>query len=142
GQRELYSGFEFARADFQCLRPVEIFSFMGRKLLGLINFDAAVFYEADLTEGIVKAVHTVGAAGASLLDLNLTLEQKLTGWVAANNQALCNLPPFPDFLNCPEPKPAFQVSAIAPVNRKGAVLAAISLYLTDCIKFNDDKFFR
>src|SRR5439155_19343698 len=26
-QRELYSVFEFARADFQCLRPAEIFSF-------------------------------------------------------------------------------------------------------------------
>src|SRR5438093_12183261 len=27
-QRELYSVFEFARADFQCLRPAELFSFM------------------------------------------------------------------------------------------------------------------
>jgi diguanylate cyclase (GGDEF)-like protein/putative nucleotidyltransferase with HDIG domain len=141
-QRELYSVFEFARADFQCLRPVEIFSFMGGKLQGLINFDAAVFYEADLTEGIVRAAHTVGPAGANLLNLNLNLEQKLTGWVAANNQALCNLPPFPDFLNCPEPKPAFQVSAIAPLNRQGEVFGAISLYRTDANKFTEEEFRR
>src|SRR5439155_13858421 len=89
-QRELYSVFEFARADFQCLKSAEIFSFMGGKLQGLINFDAAVFYEADLTQGLVKASHTVGPSGTELSDLNLTLEQKLTGWVAANNQALCN----------------------------------------------------
>ena len=141
-QRELYSVFEFTRADFQCLKPVEIFSFMGGKLVGLINFDAAVFYEADLTKGIVKAAHTVGAAGATLLDLKLNLEQKLTGWVAANNQALCNLPPFPDFLNCPEPRPAFQVSAIAPLNRHGEVFGAISLYRTDAKKFTEEEFRR
>ena len=47
-QHELYSIFEFARADFQSLRPIKIFSFMGRKLEHLIDFDAAVFYEADL----------------------------------------------------------------------------------------------
>src|ERR1051326_6297966 len=141
-QRELYSLLEFARADFQCLRPTEIFSFMGGKLSGLISFDAAVFYEADLTKGIVKAAHTVGAAGATLLDLKLNLEQKLTGWVAANNQALCNLPPFPDFLNCPEPRPAFQVSAIAPLNRHGEVFGAISLYRTDAKKFTEEEFRR
>src|SRR5262249_7540360 len=38
-QRELYSVFEFARADFQCLRPVEIFSFMATKLQSLIDFE-------------------------------------------------------------------------------------------------------
>jgi diguanylate cyclase (GGDEF)-like protein/putative nucleotidyltransferase with HDIG domain len=141
-QRELYSVFEFARADFQCLKPVEIFSFMGAKLQGLINFDAAVFYEADLTEGVVRAAHGVGAATHNLLGLNLGLEQKLTGWVAANNQALCNLPPFPDFLNCEEPKPAFQMSAIAPLNRHGEVLGAISLYRKDQTKFTEEEFRR
>jgi diguanylate cyclase (GGDEF)-like protein/putative nucleotidyltransferase with HDIG domain len=141
-QRELYSVFEFARADFQCLKSIEIFSFMGAKLQGLINFDAAVFYEADLTECVVKAAHTVGGATENLLGLNLGLEQKLTGWVAANNQALCNLPPFPDFLNCPEPKPTFQISAIAPLNKHGEVLGAISLYRKDQMKFTEEEFRR
>ena len=141
-QRELFSVFEFARADFQCLKPVEIFSFMGAKLQGLVNFDAAVFYEADLTQGVVRAAHAVGAATDNLLGLNLGLEQKLTGWVAANNQALCNLPPFPDFLNCEEPKPVFQLSAIAPLNRHGEVLGAISLYRKDQTKFTEEEFRR
>jgi diguanylate cyclase (GGDEF)-like protein len=141
-QRELFSVFEFARADFQCLKPVEIFSFMGAKLQGLVNFDAAVFYEADLTQGVVRAAHAVGAATDNLLGLNLGLEQKLTGWVAANNQALCNLPPFPDFLNCEQPKPVFQLSAIAPLNRHGEVLGAISLYRKDQTKFTEEEFRR
>lgn len=88
------------------------------------------------------AAHIVGPASANLSDLNLTLEQKLTGWVAANNQALCNLPPFPDFLNCPEPKPAFQMSAIAPLNRQGEVLGAISLYRKEADKFTEEEFRR
>ena len=141
-QRELYSVFEFARADFQCLRPAEIFSFMGGKLQALVGFDAAVFYEADLTRGVVTAAHAAGAATENLLGLNLGLEQKLTGWVAANNQALCNLPPFPDFLNCDEPRPDFKISAIAPLNRHGEVFGAISLYRRDSVKFTDEEFRR
>jgi diguanylate cyclase (GGDEF)-like protein/putative nucleotidyltransferase with HDIG domain len=140
-QRELYSVFEFARADFQCVTPTEIFAFMGRRLEALIRFDAAAFYAADLTQGVVTAVHTVGDS-EGLSGLTLPLEQKLTGWVAANNQALCNLPPFPDFLNCTEPRPAFQMSAIAPMNRRNHVFGAISLYRSDSAKFDDEEFRR
>jgi diguanylate cyclase (GGDEF)-like protein len=115
---------------------------MGGKLEALINFDAAVFYEADLTQGLLEAAHTAGPMGPTVSGLNLNLEQKLTGWVAANNQALCNLPPFPDFLNCPDPKPDFQMSAIAPLNRQGEVLGAISLYRKDAKKFTEEEFRR
>ena len=87
-------------------------------------------------------VHAIGPSGTNLLGLNLRLEQKLTGWVAANNQALCNLPPFPDFLNCDDPKPVFQVSAIAPLNRQGEVLGAISVYRKEARKFTEEEFRR
>lgn len=141
-QRELYSVFEFARAEFHCLTPTEIFSFMGRRLSHLIDFDTAVFYAADLANGVVTAAHAIGQSAEFFQTLSLPLEQKLTGWVAANNQSLCNLPPFPDFLNFPEPKPAFQISAIAPMNRQNHVLGAISLYRKDIIKFTDEEFRR
>jgi diguanylate cyclase (GGDEF)-like protein/putative nucleotidyltransferase with HDIG domain len=141
-QRELYSVFEFARAELQCLQPVEIFAFMGRRLEALISFDAGAFYAADLTNGMIQAVHTMGAHAHTLEGLTLLLEQKLSGWVAANNQALCNLPPFPDFLNCPEPKPTFEMSIIAPMNRSNEVFGAISLYRKESTKFTDDEFRR
>src|SRR5207244_12955802 len=127
-QRELYSIFEFDRAEIQCLTTKDVFAFMASKLPRIIPFDAAAFYAARLTEGTVVAEHVVGNETQALSGLTLTLEQKLTGWVAANNQALCNLPPFPDFLHCDEPKPRFHFSAIVPLNRNGAVLGAISLY--------------
>jgi diguanylate cyclase (GGDEF)-like protein/putative nucleotidyltransferase with HDIG domain len=141
-QRELYSVFEFAQADFHCLTPGEIFSFMGRRLANLIHFDTAVFYSASLEEAVVAAAHSIGQNSEFFEDLKLPLEQKLTGWVAANNQSLCNLPPFPDFLNFTEPKPAFQISAIAPINRHNEVLGAVSLYRTDNVKFTDEEFRR
>src|SRR5439155_2760938 len=141
-QRELYSAFEFARADFQCLTPNEIFSFMGRRLEALIHFDAGAFFAADLTKGVVNAVYVLGDGSQDLQGLSLPLEQKLTGWVAANNQALCNLPPFPDFLNCTQPRPEFGISAIAPMNRHNHVLVAISLYRKDSAKFTDEEFRR
>jgi diguanylate cyclase (GGDEF)-like protein/putative nucleotidyltransferase with HDIG domain len=141
-QRELYSVFEFVRADFHCLTSTEIFSFMGRRLSKLIDFDTAVFYAADLTKGIISTAHSLGEDTYLFDGLNLLLEQKLSGWVAANNQSLCNLPPFPDFLNIPEPKPAFQISAIAPMNRHNEVLGAISLYRKVAIKFTDEEFRR
>ena len=72
----------------------------------------------------------------------MPLEQKLTGWVAANNQSLCNLPPFPDFLSCDEPRPSFQMSAIAPMNRQKEIFGAISLYRQDQMKFTEEEFRR
>jgi diguanylate cyclase (GGDEF)-like protein/putative nucleotidyltransferase with HDIG domain len=140
-QREFYSIFEFVRAEFQYLTAKEIFSFMGVKLRNLIHFDTGVFFTADLNKGLVLAEHVVGA-DEGLLGLGLELEQKLTGWVAANNQALCNLPPFPDFLKCDGPRPTFQLSAIAPLNRHGEVLGAISLYRKDSNKFTEEEFRR
>ncbi|MBI4446112.1 MAG: diguanylate cyclase, partial [Acidobacteria bacterium] len=141
-QRELYSVFEFARAGFQCLKPKEVFSFMGAKIENLVDFDAAAFYLANLEEGSVVAEHVVGTDGRDLRGLTLTLEQKLTGWVAANNQALCNLPPFPDFLKCVDPRPSFELSAIAPLHRHGEVLGAISLYRKGTTKFTEEEFRR
>lgn len=141
-QRELYSVFEFARAGFQCLRPKEVISFMGAKIESLVDFDAAAFYLANPEEGSVVAQHVVGTDDQDLRGLTLRLEQKLTGWVAANNQALCNLPPFPDFLKCNDPRPDFQLSAIAPLNRHGEVFGAISLYRKGTTKFTEDEFRR
>src|SRR5262249_23463172 len=121
---------------------IEVFSFMGRRLENLVGFDVAVFYAADLTTGTIKAARVVGQGGESFEGLTLPLEQKLSGWVAANNQGLCNLPPFPDFLSCPVPKPSFQISAIAPMNYQGEVVGAISLYRTNPIKFTEAEFRR
>ena len=141
-QRELYSVFEFAQADFHCLTPLEVFSFMGRRLINLIKFDTAVFFDADLSKGVVVAAYSIGDKAQFFEGLSLPLEQKLTGWVAANNQSLCNLPPFPDFLNFTEPKPALQISAIAPINWQNEVLGAISLYRNEAVKFTEEEFRR
>src|SRR5436309_3244133 len=86
--------------------------------------------------------HVVGHEIEGLVGLRLGLEQKLSGWVAANNQSLCNLPPFPDFLKCKDPQPVFQISAIAPMNRDGKVLGAISLYRKQNEKFSEESFRR
>jgi diguanylate cyclase (GGDEF)-like protein/putative nucleotidyltransferase with HDIG domain len=141
-QRELYSVFEFVRADLQCLSPAEIFSFMGRRLERLIEFDGGLFYLADLAQGTVTGVYALGKFSSGLDGLTLMLEQKLTGWVAANNQALCNLPPFPDFLKSDDPRPAFQMSAIAPMNRNDQILGAVSLYRLEQKKFTEEEFRR
>jgi len=141
-QRQLYSIFEFTRAGIQYLTPKDVFTFMASKVSDLVAFDAAVFYTANLSEGTVTAAHVVGRDTKGLSGVTLRLEQKLTGWVAANNQALCNLPPFPDFLQCEEPKPTFQVSAIVPMNRTGTVFGAISLYRKENLKFTEEEFRR
>lgn len=140
-QAQLFSAFEFARANIQCLTPRDVFAFMGRKLEDLVAFDAAVFYLADLERGVVVAEHVIGQEGLQLRGLTLPLEKKLTGWVASNNQPLCNLPPFPDFLGA-SVQPRFEISAIAPMNRNGMIWGAISLYRVDKTKFSEEEFRR
>jgi diguanylate cyclase (GGDEF)-like protein/putative nucleotidyltransferase with HDIG domain len=141
-QRELFLVFEFVRGEFGCLSKEEIFSFIGERLKNLVRFDVAVFYAADLTSGTLIATHIVGEEHTGLRGLTIRLEQKLSGWVAANNQSLCNLPPFPDFLACENPRPSFQISAIVPMNCRNEVFGAISVYRSQQVKFTDEEFRR
>jgi diguanylate cyclase (GGDEF)-like protein/putative nucleotidyltransferase with HDIG domain len=141
-QRDLFAVFEFARADIQFLSAKDVLLFMGSKLKDLIPFDAGVFYVADLENSCVVAEHVFGQDSGPIQNYRLPLEQKLSGWVAANNQSLCNLPPFPDFVNWVGESPSFQLSIIAPMNKGGVVLGAVSLYRKEKAKFTDDEFRR
>jgi diguanylate cyclase (GGDEF)-like protein len=141
-QSHLFSAFEFARANIQCLSASDVFAFMGRKLEQLVAYDAAVFFLADLENGRIVAEHVQGAETAGLLKLALPLEKKLSGWVASTNQSLCNLPPFPDFMGCAGDRPAFEMSAIAPMNSNGVVWGSISLYRKQKTKFSEEEFRR
>jgi diguanylate cyclase (GGDEF)-like protein/putative nucleotidyltransferase with HDIG domain len=139
-QRQFYSIFEFARGGIQCLSQKDVLLFMGTKLSELLTFDAAAFFVADLQAGAVVAEHVIGRDAGLLDRLTLPLEQKLSGWAAANNQALCNLPPFPDFMHYTGEKPSFQLSAIAPMNQNGSVFGAITLYRNEKTKFTEEEF--
>ncbi|HZI85430.1 MAG TPA: HD domain-containing phosphohydrolase, partial [Pyrinomonadaceae bacterium] len=140
-QAHLFSAFEFARANIQCLTPNDVFAFMGRKLDELVQYDAAVFFLADLENGNIVAQHVQGAATSGLKNLTLPLEKKLSGWVASNNQSLCNLPPFPDFMGIDNP-PSFEMSAIVPMNAGGVICGAVSLYRKEKTKFSEEEFRR
>ena len=140
-QSHLFSAFEFARANIQCLTTNDVFAFMGRKLEELVAYDAAVFFLADLENGTIVAEHVQGNESAGLKKLTLPLEKKLSGWVASTNQSLCNLPPFPDFIGT-DCQPAFEISAIVPMNSNGVVWGAISLYRKTKTKFSEEEFRR
>ena len=141
-QSHLFSAFEFARANIQCLNTNDVFAFMGRKLEELVVYDAAVFFLADLENGTIVAEHVQGSETVGLKNLTLPLEKKLSGWVASTNQSLCNLPPFPDFMGCTEYQPTFEMSAIVPMNTNGVVWGAISLYRKAKTKFSEEEFRR
>ena len=141
-QSHIFSAFEFARANIQCLNTNDVFAFMGRKLEELVTFDTAVFFLADLENGTIVAEHVLGSEVTGLKKLTLPLEKKLSGWVASTNQSLCNLPPFPDFKGCTGDQPSFEISAIAPMNANGIVWGAISLYRKQKTKFSDEEFRR
>lgn len=139
-QIELYSIFEFVRSA-RALQIKDILAFVGMKLERLIPFDAAVFYLVDLDTDAVIPSHVIGRAADSIpTDTVLPLDQKLSGWVAANNQALSNLPPFPDFRNFSSPKPHFEMSAIAPMNDHGNIVGSLALYRQEKKKFSDQEF--
>ena len=118
----------------------DVLAFVGIKLERLIRFDAAAFYLADLDRGIVTPGHVLGKGKRVIKNVTLPLDQKLSGWVAANNQALSNLPPFPDFLNVEDPKPAFEISSIVPMNHRGVVIGSLALYREEKTKFTDLEF--
>lgn len=131
---------EFVRADFLHLPITEWLEFVGRRLQRLVSFDAAVFYLADLANGVLTARYVTGSAAKGLEGITINLEQKLTGWVAANNQPLCNLSPISDFINYPKMAQVFSMSAIAPMNAHSRIIGAISLYRSESSTFTDQDF--
>ncbi len=139
-QRELFSILQFTRNDGVFVTEKDILIFMGSKLESLITFDAGVFYIADLENGLIVARHVVGSAGAEVASMALKLEQKLSGWVAANNQSLTNLPPFPDFLTIEGFRPSFENSCIVPLNKNGVVFGALAIYRKQKLFFSDEEF--
>ena len=139
-QAELYSVFEFIRTA-RSLQARDILAFIGFKLEALIPFDAAVFYLANVDEDVVQPMHVVGSMAHLIRkDISLPLDQKLSGWVAANNQALSNLPPFPDFRTLSDPKPQFEMSSIVPMNHRGTIIGSLALYRSEKTKFTDQEF--
>jgi GGDEF domain-containing protein len=133
---------QFSRGSLVGIFPEDVLTIMGNRLEKILDFDAGVFYIADLETGTVVAKHVMGLDGAPLKDLSLSLEHKLSGWAAANNQALFNLPCFPDFIHHPDTGKDFQLCSVAPINRDGDVLGALTVYRREAEKFTESEFRR
>jgi hypothetical protein len=99
-----------------------------------------VFYLADASSQQLIAYFVSGPGSIPLQGMTISLGRKLSGWVADQNCALLNLPAFPDCASLSEPRPIFEMCAIAPLNWNGQVLGALSLYRVLKEKFSKEEF--
>lgn len=141
-QENLRAVLTLARNEAQFLAQKDILLVMGSRLADLVRFDAAVFYVAHLDSGTIVSEHAIGPDAAYAQNITLNLDHKMSGWAAANNQTLNNMPAVHDFKNYPEAAQTFKISAIAAMNRQGSVVGAITLYRREFTKFGEDEFRR
>jgi diguanylate cyclase (GGDEF)-like protein/putative nucleotidyltransferase with HDIG domain len=63
---------------------------IAKHLKRLIPFSVCIFYLKDRNTDELEATHAVGDRATELLGVRIALGQRLSGWVAANRQTICN----------------------------------------------------
>ncbi|MGB7218631.1 MAG: HD domain-containing phosphohydrolase [Vicinamibacterales bacterium] len=111
---------------------------IGEYLKQLIPFSVCVLYVNDITTAELEAAHVVGDAWASVKGLRIPIGQKLSGWVAANRQAISNSDPTLDLGVLAQGLPSQLRSCLSvPLLFKDELIGVLTLYSTTLNGFDD-----
>src|SRR5579871_245429 len=99
-----------------------------------------VFYLFDVSSGQLEAKHAIGESAETIRGLRINLGQRLSGWVAAHRQTICNSDPVLDFGDAARFKGEELRSCLSTPLRADAesVVGVLSIYSNQSNAFNDD----
>jgi putative nucleotidyltransferase with HDIG domain len=105
----------------------------------LISFTQAALFLYDVTSDELVVEHTVGEAAGSISGLRVPLGQRLSGWVAANRQAIVNSDPTLDLGEAARaPSSRLQSCLSVPAMSGGdRLVAVLTIYSTSENGFSD-----
>jgi diguanylate cyclase (GGDEF)-like protein/putative nucleotidyltransferase with HDIG domain len=99
-----------------------------------------VFYVLDSATGQLEARHAIGEGAENVRGLRINLGQRLSGWVAAHRQTICNSDPVLDFGEAVHLKSGILQSCLStPLCSNGdALVGVLSVYANAPAAFNED----
>jgi diguanylate cyclase (GGDEF)-like protein/putative nucleotidyltransferase with HDIG domain len=135
---EMLSLYELARTLAGQVSLGDAGDVIAKHLRRLIPSSLCVFYVYDQRADELVAEHVVGDA-AFVKGLRIPLGQRLSGWVAANRQTICNSDPALDFGHEARSNTAPLRSCLStPLLSKDKLVGVLSLYSSESAAFNDD----
>jgi transcriptional regulator with GAF, ATPase, and Fis domain len=111
---------------------------LASNLLRTVTANAtAVWYLIDPVRSELVVAHASGAAAASFRGLTMAIGSRVTGWVAANRQAIVNADPV---LDCGGPsEPALHSCLSVPLTTGDSVVGVLTLYAPHSKAFTEDQ---
>lgn len=112
---------------------------IARHLQRLTRASLSVVYSYDASASAIEIIQAVGHGASLVHALRIPLGQRLSGWVAANRQTICNSDPKLDFGALPGSDALDLRSSIStPVIKEGQLVAVLTLYSEESDRFRDD----
>lgn len=137
---EMLTLYELARSLAGQVSVKDAADVIANHLRRLIPFSLAVFYLVDGRTGDIEACHAIGEAADIAKGLRIQIGQRLSGWVAAHRQTICNSDPVLDFGDVGRSKPLALKSCLssALLADDHELVGVLTLYSRDVNAFSED----
>lgn len=111
---------------------------LGAQLCKLTPASLCAVYTHDVHTGDLVLTHAFGAAGSGLRGVRMAIGERLSGWVAANRQSICNSDAALDLAMIEPPLPVlFQSCLSTPLVASDSLVGVLSLYAQGSQAFVD-----
>jgi putative nucleotidyltransferase with HDIG domain len=136
---EMQTLYELARAVAKQTNLTDTTDVFARHLKRLIPSSLCVVYVFDPSTDDIEARHAVGDGAALVRGIRMTLGTRLSGWVAANRQTICNSDPVLDLGDAARSHALNLRSCLStPLISGDTLLGVIALYSSELNAFNEN----
>ena len=126
--REVQAIYELSQNVGKILDVPETLALLGAKIQNLVPYGSCTIYLLNSQNDKLVPYHTSGPDSELLENLEIAIGDGVSGWVAANNQSLMNVPPTSDFRNTELLHAEFKSCLAMPLSTEKNVIGVITLY--------------
>lgn len=112
---------------------------VAESLLQITPATLCVLYALDEQAGTLVPVQASGELAEAARTVRITVSERLSGWVAANQRTICNSDASLDFVDRHDIAPAFRSCLSVPLSCGDALEGVVSLYAPSATAFTDTQ---
>jgi len=135
---EMFTLYDMARALASHVNFSDAADVIARHLKRLVPSTLCVFYVFDSATDQIEAMHAVGESASLVHGIRMGLGTRLSGWVAANRQSICNSDPVLDLGNAARSQLSLRSCLSTPLISGENLVGVLTLYSEDTNGFNEN----
>ena len=131
--------YDLARSLLGQLELADAAEIISKHLRRIVPASTCVIFLYDVEKDELVAAHASGESSSQFSELRIPRGQRLTGWVAANNQSILNSDPVLDFGDSARHfRPQLRSCLSTPLMTASQLVGVLSVYSTIADAFTDD----